>query len=64
MVEPTVVKREFPAQWAKVMKPLDKNELGRLRFVEKWGIEELSKYFKCHRGTILRKLAEIRTSWA
>ena len=62
MVEPIVVKRDFPAQWTKGLKPLDKLELGRLRFDEKWTTWQLAKYYNCHRSTILRKLALIKSS--
>ena len=56
MVEPIVVKRDFSAEWTKGLKLIDLTELARLRFIEKWTIEQLSKYYNCSRSTVLNKL--------
>lgn len=58
LVEPSVVVREYQAQWKRPA--IDVAELARLRHVEKWTVEKIALHFKVGVATVWRKLAAIK----
>jgi hypothetical protein len=45
-----VVVRECPAQWGRAK--IDRDELARLRLVERWPLKRLQAHFRCGKATI------------
>jgi len=57
--ERLVAVREYPAIWV-IRAKVDRDELAKLRLVEKWPIARLQVRFGLSKTTIKKKLREIR----
>ena len=58
MGEPMTVVRECLAQWGKAK--VDRDELARLRLVEKWPLKRLQVHFRCGWTTITKEVQRLR----
>jgi hypothetical protein len=49
--------REYRGQWARAK--IDRGELARLRFVEKWPLMRIQIYFGCGRTKVKKELRRV-----
>lgn len=61
VVEPRTVMQEYAARWGRAR--IDRGELARLRFVEKWPIKRIEVYFGVGRTKIKKETRRLRVEF-